>query len=467
MSFFVSGGAIAASRHFGASETDLFSIGYTGQMAVSSVTGAGEWSQPLPISPFNSLVPGACVVASAQFGTGVAQTDVFTVDVSGVLNVFFSTYPGSSWRQLPIPSSVSLVPGAAIASSPQFASGATVPNRTDVFVVASDGSIQVFFVDEGNAWQNKPVSAPRTAIPGGFLAASPQFAANNQTNTTEVFLVDANGSLQGFSAGDANPWQPIRLSEDGLFAPGSFVAASKQFGAGSSGDDQTDVFVIDNNGDLNVFYIYGSHKTWQPQKINNDGTNIPGGAIAVCQQFINGSNQTDVFVANRSGKLDVYFVISAGQWNRITIGDSGIAGPLTKLAASQQFGSPTTANSNQTDLFFVDTNSSLNVFYVLNRGNWSRFVLPEQAPLPLGGLGSGRNIVLTNGFREIVGLQVDILVTETMVPSTTDAMGGIGFQLNCYSAVGENIVWQQYVIQLPPTAATRGAGIEMERQQLD
>jgi len=58
MSFFVAGASVAASPRFGGSETDVFSVGATGQIGVSWVTGAGAWNQPLPLTPINTFLPG-------------------------------------------------------------------------------------------------------------------------------------------------------------------------------------------------------------------------------------------------------------------------------------------------------------------------------------------------------------------------------------------------------------------------
>ena len=58
MSFFVAGASVAASPRFGGSETDVFSVGATGQIGVSWVTGAGAWNEPLPLTPINTFLPG-------------------------------------------------------------------------------------------------------------------------------------------------------------------------------------------------------------------------------------------------------------------------------------------------------------------------------------------------------------------------------------------------------------------------
>jgi hypothetical protein len=53
------------------------------------VQGAGSWSkEPVVISPKDFAVPGAPLAASQQFGAD--QSDVFLVDKSGQLNLFWA-----------------------------------------------------------------------------------------------------------------------------------------------------------------------------------------------------------------------------------------------------------------------------------------------------------------------------------------------------------------------------------------
>ncbi|MHC5833783.1 MAG: hypothetical protein ACYT04_000000101740, partial [Nostoc sp.] len=79
-----------------------------------------------------------------------------------------------------------------------------------------------------------------------------------------------------------------------------------------------------------------------------------------------GSNQTDVFLVDNNGQLNLFWVVGEGVWNGpFKLGPAGIANPGSFIAASQQFG------SNQTDVFLVDNNGQLNLFWVVGEGVWN------------------------------------------------------------------------------------------------
>jgi hypothetical protein len=75
-----------------------------------------------------------------------------------------------------------------------------------------------------------------------------------------------------------------------------------------------------------------------------------GAGIAASQQV--GLNQTDAFVVNKNGSLNVFWVVDAGDWFHVPLGPAGVFPPGAPLAASQQFG------LGQTDVFVVDKNGT-------------------------------------------------------------------------------------------------------------
>src|SRR5437588_728843 len=96
-------------------------------------------------------------------------------------------------------------------------------------------------------------------IPGEFLIASQQFGLDR----TDVFLVDGSGRLNVFWVAGAGGWEgPKPIGPAGIAAPGSFIAASQQFGL-----DQTDVFFIDPNQQLKVAWVVGGGVWNQPRSI--------------------------------------------------------------------------------------------------------------------------------------------------------------------------------------------------------
>jgi hypothetical protein len=183
--------------------------------------------------------------------------------------------------------------------------------------------------------------------------------------------------------------------------------------------------------------------------------------MAVSQQFGAG-NQTDVFVVDNSGQLNVFWVNGQGAWQGPQrIGNSGVFPPAAPIAVSQQFGA-----DNQTDVFLVDYGGNINVCWVNGTGPWQGPQLLD-TPSP-GSYGRNGNYVLTNLPDEgnnkkcntILNLQVTIQVTEDIVcASATGATGpagqppppnilSFGFQLNCYSPANYASAWQQYVVAL-------------------
>ncbi len=89
----------------------------------------------------------------------------------------------------------------------------------------------------------------------------------------------------------------------------SFIAASQQFGL-----NQTDVFGIDSNNQLDVFWVDNGGSWGGPEAIGPAGlAYAPGSDFAVSQQV--GLNQTDVFEIDVNGNLDLFWVDNAGAWN--------------------------------------------------------------------------------------------------------------------------------------------------------
>src|ERR1017187_948614 len=126
---------------------------------------------------------------------------------------------------------------------------------------------------------------------------------------------------------------------------------------------QTDAFVVDNNGTLNVLWVVQAGDWGGPLGVGPAGFAPAGAAVAASQQI--GLNQTDVFVVDSAGQLNVSWVDNAGAWSGpLGIGPAGIFPPGAPVAASQQIG------LNQTDVFVVDNNGALNVAWVVEAGAW-------------------------------------------------------------------------------------------------
>jgi sugar lactone lactonase YvrE len=245
-----------------------------------------------------------------------------------------------------------------LASSQQFG----IPNQTDVFRVADDGTVEVNWVNGAGAWQGPlAISKPGLAPQGAHLAASNQFGIANQT---DVFVTDNTGTVDVLWVDSAGAWNgPLAISPSGFAPAGAGLAASQQFGSGQ----QTDVFVTDSITDtVDVLWVQVAGKWNGPLGISPFKFAPAAAALAASNQF-GIPNQTDVFVTDNTGTVDVLWVDSAGAWNGpLGISPGGLGSSGAPLAASNQFGIP-----NQTDVFLVDTSGTLKVLWVDDTGRWN------------------------------------------------------------------------------------------------
>jgi hypothetical protein len=93
---------------------------------------------------------------------------------------------------------------------------------------------------------------PPAYAPAGPLAVSQQLGAPNQTN---FYAVDRAGQPVAFYVDNAGHWSSsMPLGPTGLAIRGAALAASQQFGA----PNQTDLFLVAQNGQLNVLWVQGT-----------------------------------------------------------------------------------------------------------------------------------------------------------------------------------------------------------------
>ena len=85
---------------------------------------------------------------------------------------------------------------------------------------------------------------------------------------------------------------------------------SQQFGC----DNQTDVFLIDQQGTLQVLWVNGAGAWGGPKAISNGGVAFSGAPVVASQQF-GANNQTNVFFFDHNGQLNIFWVQNAGAWN--------------------------------------------------------------------------------------------------------------------------------------------------------
>lgn len=291
--------SLAASAQFGVpNQTNVYGVSKNGKLAVSWVTGGGQWSGPKELFS-GGYEPGAPVAAGQQFGIP-NQTNLFAVNRNGDLTVSWVTGVGE-WQGPEAISQGNYPSNAHVATSQRF--GAT--NTTDVYAVDKDGALTVHSVVSKNPWSGLTrLSPPGTFAPGAPVAAGQQIGLQQ----TDVFVVDKSGALT-VTWFDGTNWQsPKRISPSNTFPSGADVATTRQFDL-----NQTDVFAVNNNGALTVTHVVGAENWYPTTTISPIGFAPPGSKLTAGPQY-GVPQQTDVFV-QAEDQLYVFWVTADGPWS--------------------------------------------------------------------------------------------------------------------------------------------------------
>ena len=353
------GGPFAVGQQVGADQTDLFAVNSMGQLVIFYVQNNRHWSVSKPKGPAGMTIPGAAIASTPHFGIP-NRTDVFVVDQERQLNLFWADRLGEWNGPQPIEPKPMTRAGAYLAASPHFGAA----NQTDLFLIDKDGQLTMFWAIGTGDWQGpKVISAAGLAHPGAPLAVSQQFGADQ----TDVFIVDSNGQLNVFAANSVGKWTgPLTLGPKDFAPPGAEIAASQHFGV----FEQTDVLLVDNQGQVNVFSVTGTGQWTDPQPIGPKDLAKSGAALSVSQHF-GVSDQTDVFLIDKQGQLNVFSATGSGPWTvPFTVGQPGFAPSGAAVLASPQYGM-----QDRTDLFVISQAGSSghswpNAFWAGSTGGW-------------------------------------------------------------------------------------------------
>lgn len=179
--FAPSGSTLAAGFQGTTNQLDVFAIGNDGALHTSWVVGSGSWSLfPLSLSGTSAAPPGGGVGIGHQ---GASQTDVFFVGYDGFVKAAWVVNQGA-WN-LPINLGTSSIAngGADITTSLQGAAG-----QLDVFVADSFGTVQAFAA-VGALWAGPVAITPvGYIVPGGSLAPATQ-----GSSALDLFLIGGSG----------------------------------------------------------------------------------------------------------------------------------------------------------------------------------------------------------------------------------------------------------------------------------
>jgi hypothetical protein len=437
MGYLSPGGGIAASVRFGADQMCVFSVDETGALNVYWVASNGPWQGPMKISQPGLTIPGAQLAASRQFGAD--QTDVFLFDTHGQLNMF-SAQATLGWSGPQTIGGANVAkPGAFLAACAQ-ANG----NQTDVFFVDINGRMNVASVKGDNPW-----GSPQTIGPSGLAPSGAPVAAIQQAGTqrTSVFVVDNSGQLNGFWVDGSGAWSgPHKIGPANLVGPpgpGASIAVCQQVGS-----TVTDVFLFDVNLQLNRFWQDSTNLSggWQgPQKIGQAGFSFSAGSpLVATQQF--GTQQTDVVAADQFGQLWVF-----SDWNGLPEKIGGSAIVHGAIASAQQ------ASADRTDVVSVDLSGQLNIFWVDGNGAWQGpLIIEDPVPGPPGGYRSSADYILASGqsCANLTSIKATIYITEDLVWQSSQngnpkihPTPGFSIQLNAETNKTYTIDWLQFVVQ--------------------
>jgi hypothetical protein len=361
------GGYFAVSQQVGmGNQTNLYAVNQTGQLAVFSVQGSGAWMAQPMLGPIDMAHPEARPAASLLSGWPGA-TAAFVVDQGGQLQWFWTQGEGGWNGPLSIGPADNCNMVASLAVSPPFDLLGPVDQvraqQTDVFAVDQNGRLNAFSM----------------VIPCTAEGWTPQWSAE------PAFL----GVL-------TTPPKPAHLPGlVGNYPSGAPIAVSPQFGA--TDGSQIDVFLVDNNGVLNVLWMqYGllalppeKRGQWsaQPLLISFSGVTFPTGARLAASQRFGVPNQTDVYAVDNNGVLHVFSVLGSATWTDAEVASTPSLdlNPGTPVAVSQRFGA-----ANETDVFVVDKSGQIWMFSSVSGGAWSN-------PTPIGPAGLAPAPGLTPG----------------------------------------------------------------------
>jgi hypothetical protein len=329
------GGPFAVSQRFDVEQTDLYVVSIEGQLVVFSVKAAGRWTQSAGYGPVDMAIPHTSIAASKRFGTD-NQTDIFLVEQSGQLQAFLASATGVT-GPTPIGAKGLAAKGAPLAVARQ--PGAV---QTDVFLFDNNEQLNVFSATGTGSWQGPTKIGAAKLMPKGAQLAVSQLSSTNQT---AVLAVDTTGTLTAFRATGTASWQgPEKISKADFAKPGGHVAMGPRAGSAN----QTDAYLVDKKGQLNVFSVQGDGSWSGPVPIGPSDFAAAGAPVVVSMQ--SGGTQTNVFVTDKKGTLQLFSVDGGGNWSGPQqIGPPGVTTSGAYIAASPQFGV-----KNQTDILFIN-----------------------------------------------------------------------------------------------------------------
>jgi hypothetical protein len=225
-------------------------------------------------------------------------------------------------------------PGGQLALASHFG-----PDAVGLFAINVEGKIGAYsLAGDGQRRELASLGARNMALPGSaiatFDATDPKDRACivtvDQSGQLLEFVIDRNGGVSG----------PIEAGPKSITQHGAPIAASRQFGAG-----QTDVFVVDDKGQLKVLWrkdggSWGGPANIGPEELTSKFAHVVAGRFGK-------GDRTGIFVVDKQGALTAFRAEKNGGWmGPQAIGEKNFAPPGAPIAMFE--------GEERTFLFLVD-----------------------------------------------------------------------------------------------------------------
>jgi len=267
----------------------------------------------------------------------------------------------------------------AVLSAPGFAPPASaitsvyypLNNQLETFVVGADGAVYVIWKAQNDVWNAPvPLTAAGFAPPGSPMSAV-YYPLNEQL---EVFVVDNAGAVNVLWKAQNGTWNaPVPLTAAG-FAPLGAPLAAVYYPL----NEQLEVFVVDNNGAINVLWK-AQNGTWNaPVALTAPGLAPSGASLSGVYYPLN--EQLEVFVADVNGAVEVLWKAQNGAWNPPAV----LTGPGFAPAGAALTSAYYPLNE-QLEVFFIDNAGAVDVLWKAQNGAWNSPVAISAAGLTTPG----------------------------------------------------------------------------------
>lgn len=280
-------------------QLEAFYAGNDGAIYVSFKANNGAWSEPIRLTPPNTMRAGGDL--SAVYYPPNNQLEVLFFGTDGALNVLWKAQNGT-WNSPAKISASNLAPSGGGISAAFY----PINNQLEALFAANDGGIRVAWKANNGAW-NAPVSISRSNItPAGAGITLQYYPPNNQF---EAFFADNSGKVNVIWKAQNGKWnQPVGISPPNTGIPGKSIVASFY-----PPNNQLEVFTIGANGAVNLLWK-AQNSSWNPLvSLTAGGVAEPGGNLGLKFQPL--ENQLELFYPDKIGALGLIFKAQNRNWS--------------------------------------------------------------------------------------------------------------------------------------------------------